>query len=59
MLELEHWRALAWALDLPALTGPLVHGPGHPDNDTVTALIKAQVNTPPQYLTTAGNAVNR
>jgi aminoglycoside phosphotransferase (APT) family kinase protein len=41
MLEPANWKALAWALDLPALTGPLVHGPGHPDNDTVTALIRS------------------
>ena len=40
-LEHDEWRTVAWALDLTALTGPLVHGPGHPDNDAVSILINA------------------
>lgn len=43
----DDWRVIAWALDLTALTGPLAHGPGHPDNDAVTNLITARPVGPP------------
>jgi hypothetical protein len=46
-LEQEDWREIAWALDLTALTGPLVHGPGHPDNDAVIGLITTDTLKPP------------
>lgn len=49
-LEPKNWRALAWALDLTALTGPLVHGPGHPDNNAVSELIRASCLAPPASL---------
>ncbi|WP_034270674.1 hypothetical protein [Actinospica robiniae] len=49
-LKPENWRELAWALDITALTGPLVHGPGHPDNDAVTELIKAHMPQPQGWL---------
>lgn len=45
-LEPERWREIAWALDLTALTGPLVHGPGNPDNDAVTELINKHAVKP-------------
>jgi aminoglycoside phosphotransferase (APT) family kinase protein len=49
-IEQENWHAVAWALDLTALTGPLLHGPGHPDNDAVTGLIRTYTSAPPNYL---------